>query len=207
MQSFGRTGLGLFRVPFFTIDGEGRVVEVYIHTHIYIHRYACIFMYKYKFQGKRQICKEQGSDYSCVPHHQAVINQDQAPQLLGRMYFSKASCSHSENYCCEHPFSHLISVRQRGAGSQDEWTSPAVLAPCPSHLCFFLQLHCKCDPSCCGQVTAVLHRAPAALSMVPCQFLPWVTSLLHLTCQLVWRKGYMHVSAQGWWWDRKGSIS
>lgn len=142
----------------------------YTYTHIYIHTYACI--YKYKFQGKRQICEEQGSDYSCVPHHQAVINQDQALQLLGRTYFSKASCSHSENYCCGHPFSHLISARQKGAGSQDQGTSPAVLAPCPSHLCFFPQLHCKPDPSCCGQVTAVLHMAPAALSVVPCHFLP-----------------------------------
>jgi len=121
-----------------------------IYAHKYIHTYECIYTYKYTFQSKRQTCEEQGSDYSCVPHHQAVINQDQALQFWGRTYFSKAGCSHSENYCCEHPFSHLISARQRGAGSQDQQTPPALLAPHTSHLRFFLQLHCKPDPSCCG---------------------------------------------------------
>lgn len=139
------------------------------HTHIHMHIYVCVST---SSRGKERFLRKQGGGYSCVPHHQAVINQDQALLLPGRIYFSKASSFHSENSCCEHPFSHLISTRQRRAGRQDQWISPAVLAPCPSHLCFFPQLHCKPDPSCCGQVTAVLHMASAAPSMVPCQFLP-----------------------------------
>lgn len=40
--SFGMTGLGLFRVSVFTINGEEKYMEVYIRTHTYIYTHACI---------------------------------------------------------------------------------------------------------------------------------------------------------------------
>lgn len=36
MQSFERTGLGLFSVLFFTRNEQERAVEVYVHTHVYM---------------------------------------------------------------------------------------------------------------------------------------------------------------------------
>lgn len=40
--SFGTTGLGLFRVSVFTINGEEKFIEIYIHTYICTH--ICIHM-------------------------------------------------------------------------------------------------------------------------------------------------------------------
>lgn len=188
MRPFGRTRLGLFRVPFFTTSGEERVVEAYIHTHIYTHRHAYVST---SSRGKDRF----------VRHRE---EQDQALQSLGRTYFPKL-VSHTLQTTAVNILSPTESslnreeLAVRSNGSHLHYGKHVPSIPASSH-----RFMGSLTPA--AVATAVLHMAPAAMSTVPCQFLPRVTSLLHLTSQLVSRKGYVHVSEQGWWWDGNGSI-
>lgn len=151
MQSFGRTGLELFRVPFFTTRGEERVVEAYIHTQIYT-QYACIC--KYKFKRKRRICEAQGRTKT---KHCSCWEEHTFPKLVSHTLKITAvnilspikSPLHREE----------LAIRSNGSHLHYGQYVPPISAS--SH-------HFMGSLTPAAVATAVLHMAPAALSTVPC---------------------------------------
>lgn len=128
-----------------------------IHTHMLA--YVCVSA---SSEGKNTTFVRNREVTGPVSHTITLLSTKTKHWTAGQSILYQSWFLTSWNYCCEHPFSHLNSPRQRATGSQDSWNSPAVWH--------------RVLPTSASSPTFIIKLTPAAVARSQL-FSPWLPNV------------------------------